>query len=145
MRTEKKQKEGRQDNKQSCERDHLFETRSTEVETLPRPTQRPVATYLWPQFEEVLKSQNAQSEKNNKIITHSILHSTHDTHVEVFTLQPVLPSPRPHCVITVLLSPCGGVMTDYGAATEREVSHIFASTPFTRLNIHISLKANTED
>lgn len=46
MRTEKKQKEGRQDNKQSCERDHLFETRSTEVETLPRPTQRPVATYL---------------------------------------------------------------------------------------------------
>lgn len=144
MRTEKKQK-GRQDNKQSCERDHLFETRSTEVETLPRPTQRPVATYLWPQFEEVLKSQNAQSEKNNKIITHSILHSTHDTHVEVFTLQPVLPSPRPHCVITVLLSPCGGVMTDYGAATEREVSHIFSSTPFTCLNLHISLKANTED
>lgn len=61
---------------------------------------------------------------NNKMITSPTTHHpTHtqppDTHVEVFTLQAVVPSLCPQCVITVLLSPCGSVMTEYGAGTER--------------------------
>lgn len=51
-------------------------------------------------------------------------HTSTGTHVEVFTLQGVVPSLELQCVITALLSPCGCVMTDYRAAIEKEVSHI---------------------
>lgn len=51
------------------------------------------------------------------------MHATTSAHVEIFTVPAVVPSLSPHCVITVLLSPCGSVMTDYGAGTEQKVSH----------------------
>lgn len=54
---------------------------------------------------------------------HTHTHTTTSAHVEIFTTQPVVTSLRPHCAITVLLSPCGNVMTDYGAGTEQEMSH----------------------
>lgn len=51
------------------------------------------------------------------------VHTSTSAHVEIFTVEAVVPSLSPHCVITELLNPCGSVMTDYDAGTEREVSH----------------------
>lgn len=54
--------------------------------------------------------------------THTHAHNHQHTCGSLY-LAGCSPSLSPQCVITVLLSPCGNVITDYSAGTEREVSH----------------------
>lgn len=68
------------------------------------------------------------------------MHTTMNAHVEIFTKQPGVTSLSPHCAITLLLSPCGNVMTDYGAGTEQEMSHNLPDW-FYKANCSVSFAA----
>lgn len=77
-----KNKWKRQNDRAVCENTCLTHTNTTHVnmqaftlESLLHPTHHPAAKHLWPQLKKVSKSQNTQSNMNNKIIISPTLHT----------------------------------------------------------------------
>lgn len=110
-----------------CESTCVTHTKeNSQAFTLLRPTRHPTAAHL-DHSPGRCHSLQTHKDTNNKTIPspsrHTHTHTSTSTHVELFTVQDVVPSLSPHCVITELLNPCGSVMTDCDAGTEREASH----------------------